>query len=158
MSKIISQSTYRLFAGYLLELLLLFLFVNHAAGQSQSDLMLRKKQQEFAGWKYGIFLHFNMGTYVNKEWATGYEDPLLFNPANLDCGQWASVAKTAGMKYGVLTVKHTGGWCLWDSKYTTHDIAAFKNYKGRPWRHRQGVCQRFQEEGAQGGLVLLFAW
>jgi alpha-L-fucosidase len=29
----------------------------------------------------------------------------------------------------VLTVKHTCGWCLWDSKHTTHDISAFTHYK-----------------------------
>ena len=91
--------------------------------------LLEKKQAEFAKWHYGMFLHFNMGTFVNKEWATGYEDPSLFKPAKLDCGQWASVIKSAGMNYAVLTVKHTGGWCLWDSKYTTHDITAFKNFK-----------------------------
>ncbi|MCH4155996.1 MAG: alpha-L-fucosidase [Muribaculaceae bacterium] len=70
-----------------------------------------------------------MGTFCNRDWATGHEDPLIFNPKHLDCNQWVSVAKNAGMKYLVLTVKHTGGWCLWDSKYTTHDITAFKNYK-----------------------------
>jgi alpha-L-fucosidase len=86
-------------------------------------------RNEFAKWKYGMFIHFNMGTFVNKEWATGYEDPLLFSPTKLDCEQWVSVAKSAGMNYAVLTTKHTCGWCLWDSKYTTHDITAFKNYK-----------------------------
>jgi len=95
---------------------------------SQPEALLNKKQNEFAKWKYGMFLHFNMGTYVDKEWATGYEDPLLFNPSKLDCRQWAKVIKSAGMNYAVLTVKHTGGWCLWDSKYTTHDITAFKNF------------------------------
>jgi alpha-L-fucosidase len=96
---------------------------------SPSDSLLKKKQEEFLKWKYGMFLHFNMATFVDKEWANGYEDPLLFNPFKLDCEQWTSVIKSAGMKYAVLTVKHTCGWCLWDSKYTTHDITAFKNYK-----------------------------
>lgn len=96
---------------------------------SKSDSILKKKQYDFAKWEYGIFLHFNMGTFVDKEWATGYEDPSLFNPSKLDCEQWASVIKAAGMNYAVLTVKHTGGWCLWDSKFTTHDITAFKNFK-----------------------------
>ncbi|MCH5597500.1 alpha-L-fucosidase [Niabella ginsengisoli] len=91
---------------------------------------MRKRQNEFTSWKFGMFVHFNMGTFVNREWATGYEDPLLFSPAKLSCEQWAKEAKNAGMKYIVLTTKHTGGWCLWDSKYTTkHDITVFKNYK-----------------------------
>jgi alpha-L-fucosidase len=101
----------------------------HVIGQTQSNAELIKKQETFAKWKYGMFLHFNMGTYVDREWATGYEDPFIFDPARLDCEQWATVIKSAGMNYAVLTVKHTGGWCLWDSKYTTHDIASFKNYK-----------------------------
>ena len=95
----------------------------------QADSILKKKQTEFSKWKYGMFLHFNMATYIDREWATGYEDPLSFNPVRLDCNQWVDIIKAAGMNYAVLTVKHTGGWCLWDSKYTTHDITAFKNYK-----------------------------
>jgi alpha-L-fucosidase len=86
-------------------------------------------QQEFLKWKFGLFLHFNIATFNGEEWANGYENPLTFAPDKLDCGQWADAAKAAGMKYAVLTVKHTGGWCLWDSAYTTHDITAFKNFK-----------------------------
>lgn len=86
-------------------------------------------REEFLDLKFGLFLHFNMGTFAGREWATGYEDPALFAPAKLDCGQWAEAAGAAGMKYAVLTVKHTGGWCLWDSRYTAHDATAFKNFR-----------------------------
>ncbi len=96
---------------------------------SSSAQSREKLRNNFAKLKYGMFLHFNMGTFVDKEWATGYEDPLLFNPTKLDCEQWATVAKSAGMNYAFLTVKHTGGWCLWDSKFTTHVITAFKDFK-----------------------------
>jgi alpha-L-fucosidase len=115
------------------KLLLIFcsIFTQLTKSQSsiQADSILNKKHAEFKKWKYGMFLHFNMGTFADKEWATGYEDPLSFNPVGLDCNQWVDVIKAAGMNYAVLTVKHTGGWCLWDSKYTTHDITAFRNYK-----------------------------
>lgn len=87
-------------------------------------------QDEFLKWEFGLFLHFNIATFNGQEWANGYEDPLTFAPTNLNCGQWADAAKAAGMKYAVLTVKHTEGYPLWDSAYTTHDITAFKNYKG----------------------------
>lgn len=76
-----------------------------------------------------MFIHFNIATFNEQEWANGYEDPLSFAPAKLDCGQWADAAKEGGMKYAVLTVKHTEGYPLWDSAVTTHDITAFKNYK-----------------------------
>jgi alpha-L-fucosidase len=95
----------------------------------QSDETLKKKQEEFLKWKFGMFLHFNMSTFSGSEWSNGYEDTTLFRPSRLDCNQWLEAAKAAGMKYTVLTVKHTGGWCLWDSKYTRHDIARFSNYK-----------------------------
>ncbi len=118
------------FSGIVL-LIGLFLINSNIMSQSpvQSDSLIEKKQKEFLKWKYGMFLHFNMATFVDKEWANGHEDPLLFNSSRLDCEQWAGVIKSAGMKYAVLTVKHTCGWCLWDSKYTSHDITAFKNYK-----------------------------
>jgi len=95
----------------------------------QPDSVLKKKHMEFSSWKYGMFLHFNLATYTGREWTNGHEDPLLFNPAKLDCNQWMSAIKAAGMNYAVLTVKHTEAYPLWDSNYTDHDITAFKNYK-----------------------------
>ncbi|MDZ7724850.1 MAG: alpha-L-fucosidase [candidate division KSB1 bacterium] len=87
-------------------------------------------RKDFLTWKFGMFIHFNMATYHNCEWALGYEDPATFKPEKLDCNQWAEAAASAGMKYAVLTVKHTGGWCLWDSKQTkTHAMSAFPHYK-----------------------------
>lgn len=53
----------------------------------------------------------------------GYRDPSTFNPGGeIDTDQWADAAKAAGMKYAILTAKHVGGFCLWDSKYTTYDV------------------------------------
>jgi len=102
---------------------------NVVSAQVQTEAQLKEKQEEFLKWKFGMFLHFNMGTFNNRDWATGYEDPLFFNPRKLDCNQWAKEMKAAGMNYAVLTVKHTGGWCLWNSKFTNHDMESFKNYK-----------------------------
>lgn len=113
-------------------LLLVFYSLFVSLGFSQNNSLskdLLAKHRDFLTWKFGVFFHFNMGTYCNREWTTGYEDPMIFNPIKLDCNQWISEAKNAGMTYAVLTTKHTGGWCLWDSKYTTHDITAMKNYK-----------------------------
>ncbi|MBN1819945.1 MAG: alpha-L-fucosidase [Prolixibacteraceae bacterium] len=118
----------------------------------QAESALKKKQEEFSSWKYGMFLHFNMATYIDREWATGYEDPMLFNPVNLDCGQWTEVIKSAGMKYAVFTAKHTGGWCLWDSKYTTHDITAFRNYKNGKGDIVKEFVDACREKGIKVGL------
>ena len=45
-------------------------------------------------------------------------------PQKFDCNQWAAAAKSAGMKFGLLTTKHHEGFCLWDSKYTDYDVAS----------------------------------
>jgi alpha-L-fucosidase len=79
-------------------------------------------QRRFADWRFGMFLHFNMGTFHDAEWVDPNQDPLSFAPSDLDCGQWADAAKAAGMRFAVLTVKHHDGFCLWPSKYTDYDV------------------------------------
>ncbi|MFI0443859.1 alpha-L-fucosidase [Actinomadura sp. 6N118] len=77
-------------------------------------------QKRFVDWRFGMFLHFNMGTYHDAEWVEPDQDPRSFNPTHLDCGQWADAAKAAGMKFGVLTAKHHDGFCLWPTKKTDY--------------------------------------
>lgn len=91
---------------------------------SASSQSLEKLRKDFLKLKFGMFIHFNMGTFHEKEWIEPGQDPKSFNPAKLDCGQWADAAKSAHMKYAVLTTKHHDGFCLWDSKTTTYDVAS----------------------------------
>jgi len=85
---------------------------------------VRVLQDEFLKLKFGMFLHFNLATYKGVQWVSGYHDPSTFNPGvdTIDTDAWADAAVSAGMTYGVLTVKHVSGFCLWDSKYTTYDV------------------------------------
>ncbi len=116
-----------------------------------------KLREEFLDWEFGMFIHFNMATFNEREWANGYEDPASFSPDRLDCDQWAEVASAASMKYAVLTVKHTGGWCLWDSKYTTsHDITAFNNYKNGKGDIVREYIDAFRKRGIKIGLYYCF--
>lgn len=119
------------------------------AGEPPSKQQL---QEEFLKWKFGMFISFHLATYHEREWANGYEDPATFAPDKLDCKQWADVCKAAGMKYGVLTVKHTEGYALWDSKYTTHDITAFTNYKNGKGDIVREYVDAFRESGLKVGL------
>jgi alpha-L-fucosidase len=80
-------------------------------------------QSNFVDLRFGVMMHFNMGTFTGEEWASPNHDPKLFNPTKLDCDQWARACKSAGMTYGILTTKHHDGFCLWDSKYTDYDVA-----------------------------------
>lgn len=92
-----------------------------AAGRRKSVEQLKT---EFRQLGFGMFIHFNMATYQNTEWVKGYPSPVEFNPGveTIDTDAWADAAKAAGMKYAVLTAKHVGGFCLWDSKHTDYDV------------------------------------
>lgn len=81
-------------------------------------------EENFLELKFGMFIHYNMATYKGVQWVEGYPDPSEFDPGvnMIDTDSWADAAVAAGMKYAVLTVKHVGGFCLWDSKYTTYDV------------------------------------
>lgn len=76
---------------------------------------------------YGMFIHFGMSTFVGKELPDGSHPSSTYAPANLDVGQWISVARDAGMKYAVLTTKHVAGHCLWPTKHTPYHVGSSGN-------------------------------
>jgi len=117
---------------------------------------LSKLQKEFLSWKFGMFMHFNMSTFVPGGWSSGKEDPKKFNPVNLDMGQWADAAKSAHMKYAVLTVKHTGGWCLWPSECATRSVKLFTNYKNGKGDLVKEFCEAFRKRGLKVGFYYCF--
>lgn len=83
-------------------------------------------QQAMIDRKYGMFLHYGMNTYLDKEWSTGTDSAACFNPPDdlpAKIEQWAATAKAAGMRSIVLPVKHHDGFCLWNTQYTDYSIA-----------------------------------
>lgn len=87
-------------------------------------------QRRFVDWRFGMFLHFNMGTFHDAEWVEPDQDPGSFHPVDLDCGQWADAARAARMRFAVLTAKHHDGFCLWPSRYTSYSVES-SPLKGR---------------------------
>lgn len=82
-----------------------------------------RRIQDFRALKFGMFIHFNMGTYQGAQWVKGYPRPADFDPGGtIDTDAWADAAVSAGMTYGVLTVKHVAGFCLWDSQTTAYSV------------------------------------
>ena len=47
-----------------------------------------------------------------------------FNPTNFNASEWVETARTAGMKYMVLTAKHGDGFLLWPSKTDPYNISS----------------------------------
>jgi len=73
--------------------------------------------------KFGMFIHYGLSTFTG-DWQTNKNaSPAAYAPSNLDVRQWVRTARRAGMKYAVLTAKHTLGHCLWDSSDYAYDVA-----------------------------------
>ena len=82
--------------------------------------------------RFGMFIHWGPVSLTGKEigWSRGRETPVeeydnlykRFNPVKFNADEWVAVAKSAGMKYIVLTTKHHDGFCLWDTKETDYNI------------------------------------
>jgi alpha-L-fucosidase len=74
---------------------------------------LLELQQKFLDLRFGMFVHFNMATFQDREWGDPTSPADLFNPTGLDTDQWAAAAKSANMTWGCLTTKHHDGFCIW---------------------------------------------
>ena len=82
-----------------------------AAGRQLLEL-----QQRFVDLRFGMFLHFNMATFQDREWGDPTSSPDLFHPTALDTDQWAAAARSANMTWGCLTTRHHDGFCIWPTK------------------------------------------
>lgn len=84
---------------------------------------LHELQQEFVDLKFGLFIHFGMGTYHEEDWADPDKPISEFNPTKLDCRQWADAARSANMNFGCMSVKHHCGFCMWNTATTDYNAA-----------------------------------
>lgn len=92
----------------------------------QEHLPAVKQTATIAEWenlRFGAFVHFNDNTFVERELSQN-TDPKKFNPTDIDLNGMMETFQKAGIKYAVLTARHTSGFCLWDSKATDFDIAS----------------------------------
>jgi len=89
--------------------------------------------------RFGMFIHFGLYSVLGRhEWAMELEGIPVdeyqklaeqFNPKPHAARAWAKLAKSAGMKYMVMTTKHHEGFCLFNTKLT--DYCAPKHAAGR---------------------------
>jgi len=88
---------------------------------------LLELQQRFVDLRFGMFLHFNMATFQDREWGDPASSPDLFHPTALDTDQWAAAARSANMTWGCLTTRHHDGFCIWPTKTAAASVRAYVN-------------------------------
>lgn len=106
---------------------------------SDANLILpTARQLEFQDWEFGLFLHFGIRSFYqgHRDWDDKQMQPAQFQPSQLDCGQWLSAARQAGMRYAIMTAKHHDGYCNWPSAYSDFTVG------GSPWKDGQGDVVR----------------
>ena len=128
-------------------------FVDPEKVRAAAEVKPHPRQLAWQQLELTCFFHFGINTFTDVEWGDGTEDPKLFNPTELDCHQWVKAVKAAGFKLAILTAKHHDGFCLWPSKYTTHDVASssYKNGKGDVVKEFVDACRA---EGIKIGIYL----
>jgi alpha-L-fucosidase len=77
---------------------------------------LLELQERFVNLRLGMFLHFNMATFQDREWGDPKSPTSLFDPNALDTDQWAAAARSANMTWGCLTTRHHDGFCIWPTR------------------------------------------
>src|SRR5262245_59115220 len=98
------------------------------SADEQADRERRMKWWHQA--KFGMFIHWGLYSVLGRhEWVmenegipvTEYEQlAKRFNPKPNAARDWAKLARTAGMKYMVMTTKHHEGFCHFDTRTTKY--------------------------------------
>lgn len=91
------------------------------------------RQVKYVGRKFGMFIHWNIETFLDVEWSDPAASINSFAPTgNISdaIDQWVSSAISCGMDYLVLTVKHHSGFCLWPSASSARNLSNTTWYSG----------------------------
>jgi alpha-L-fucosidase len=105
---------------------------------------LLQLQQEFLDLRFGMFVHFNMATFQDREWGDPTAPPDQFNPTALDTDQWAETALAANMTCGCLTTKHHDGFCIWPT--------ATRGASVRQTQHKTDIVRAYVDSFRKRGL------
>ena len=103
--------------------------------------------KQWGSYRLGAFVCFNTNQFSGIEICRA-SDPKAYNPQHLDVAGWVAAFKEAGMKYAVLTTRHTSGFLLWDSPTTDFEVASSAN--------TTDVCGEFVKECRKQGLAPAF--
>ena len=129
---------------------------------------LKKAHEWFDEARFGLFLHWGLYSILSdeqrQEWVL--RDKKLHRPeynrlaeqftaARFNPGEWAALARRAGMRYAVLTTRHHDGFCLF--KTSTTPFNAAETGAGRDLVAE--YVDAFRKEGLRVGLYYsIMSW
>src|SRR5246127_2261337 len=111
-------------------------------------LPLLNLQQRFVDLRFGMFVHFNMATFQDREWGDPTAPAEMFHPAALDTDQWAAAARSANMTWGCLTTRHHDGFCIWPTKSAAASVKQSLNSKD--------IVRAYVDSFRRAGLRVVF--
>ena len=134
--------------------------VDPRANETKEQRDLRMKWWREA--RFGMFMHWGVysvpaGTYDGKqiggigEWimrsanipvARYAEYAKQFNPQKFNATEWVGYAKSAGMKYIVMTAKHHDGFCMFPTKVDDWNINGRTPFKRDPVGEMAAACKK----------------
>ena len=111
--------------------------------------------------KFGMFMHWGLYSKIAGYWkgrkVGGGEWTLKlqklpieeyravakeFNPMKFNADEWVLLAKSAGMKYIVITTKHHDGFSMFGSKVSPYNIVDATPFKRDPIAELKAACDR----------------
>ena len=119
-----------------------FILINSQGLQAGENGVTAEQMQNWRKAGFGMFIHWGAYSYLAGAWegepVDGYAEHILrkqeiplaeykeevvakFNPQDFDADEWVRIAKSAGMKYIVITAKHHDGFAMWDSQLTDYE-------------------------------------
>ena len=113
------------------------------AAPTPDDTVPDANQYKYQKDELAAFCHFGPNTFNELEWGFNqstqkklYEgmtpDEIFTLESDFDAETLVNTLKNAGFKKLIVTAKHHDGFCIWNSAYTTYDIAStsYKNGEG----------------------------
>lgn len=158
--KIGEKVTRKLFVALLVFLLSLVSYMGVSVGK---DVVTDADMQQWRAARFGMFIHWGAYSYLAGVWkgkpVNGYAEHIMrkekipleqykkevvakFNPQKFDADEWVRIAKSAGMKYIVITAKHHDGFAMWDSALTDYDIMDGTSFGRDPMRELRDAARR----------------
>ena len=125
----------------------------------------RERDRRMSWWKdakFGMFIHWGVysvpGGWYQGHKVKGFSEWVMynaripvweyrgyateFNPTGFDAAQFVSAAKSAGMKYMIITAKHHDGFAMFDSKASDWNIVKATPFRRDPLRELAEECRR----------------